>query len=482
MNNRIRIVNIVCLIIIVSAVSLADNFAAEIEKTSQLQPAGIIVLHASVSNSASTVKWEVTSYTVDENTGVITNQQAIFEDQRDSVRILLVKAVGKYTFYKVSVSENEIKDSIEFQVLNKGVVDKYLYKNPAIPSKPIPVYVILPTNFSADSKFLMSMHGTNRNADDYASAWKVFANKYNYVIAAPEFSSTDWTTSGYILGNMFTGANGSGNLNPKELWSFYIVQLIHTELVEVCGLKNQYYTLWGHSAGAQFVHRLALFCPDRYVSMYISADAGWYTAPDPGVIYPWGVQHDLLNLNENDLFALSEKNMVLMRGTADTLRDSNLNTEPLSDAQGLNRYERAGYYYNKVKEINSDLEWPLIDVPDVGHDYIKMAEAAGEYIINGVISSAEDESEKIPEGFGIYNYPNPFNASTQIVFELSESSRTELSVFNILGEKIITLADEFMEAGVQVRRFDASGLVSGVYLCRLSNGQRSAVSKILLLK
>jgi hypothetical protein len=281
---------------------------------------------------------------------------------------------------------------------------------------------------------------------------------------------------------MFTGSNGSGNLNPKELWSFYIVQLIHTELVEVCGLKNQYYTLWGHSAGAQFVHRLALFCPDRYVSMYISADAGWYTVPDPSVIYPWGVQHDLLNLNENDLFALTEKNMVLMRGTADTLRDSNLNTDPLSDAQGLNRYERAGYYYSQVKEINPDLEWPLIDVPDVGHDYIKMAEAAGEYIINGVISSTSDEDKKIPEGFGIYNYPNPFNASTQIVFELSESSRTELSVFNILGEKIITLADEFMEAGVHIRRFDASGLVSGVYLCRLSSGHRSAVSKILLLK
>jgi len=456
--------------------------AVELEKVSRIQPAGLLILRASLAGSNSAVKWEISAYTLDENTGARADQGVISLAYRDSVRILLVKTANKYTFYKVIVTEDNNKDSVEFQVFNKGAAEKYLFQNPIIQSKPIPVYIILPSKYSSESKFLMSMHGTNRNADDYANIWKSFGSANNYIITAPEFSSSLWSSSSYILGNMFTGSNGAGSLNPKEYWTFYLVQLIHKELAEMCGLSDSTYTIWGHSAGAQFVHRMALFCPDNLISRYISANAGWYTVPDLEVIYPWGVKHALLtNITSGYLYEFTTSNLVIMRGTADTLRDSNLNTDPLSDAQGRNRFERAGYYYNKALEINPSLTWPFIDVLNVGHDDAKMALAAGEFILSSVTSVAEKGNEII-DGSGISSYPNPFNASTQIVFSVSKASHVLVAVYNAIGEKVITLTNEFMNPGKYIRSFNAGNLSSGVYFCTLTNGGTVKTAKILLLK
>lgn len=65
------------------------------------------------------------------------------------------------------------------------------------------------------------------------------------------------------------------------------------------------------------------------------------------------------------------------------------------------------------------------------------------------------------------NYPNPFNPTTTITFALPTESRVSLSIFNILGEKVVTILDETHSAGTHTIGFDASGLASGVYLYRM---------------
>lgn len=80
------------------------------------------------------------------------------------------------------------------------------------------------------------------------------------------------------------------------------------------------------------------------------------------------------------------------------------------------------------------------------------------------------------------NYPNPFNPTTEISFSLARAGYTELTVFNILGQKVHTLVSKNLTAGNHAIRFDASSLPSGIYLVRLNTANKTQVVKMTLLK
>jgi len=79
-------------------------------------------------------------------------------------------------------------------------------------------------------------------------------------------------------------------------------------------------------------------------------------------------------------------------------------------------------------------------------------------------------------------YPNPFNASTTIVYDLPKAGRVSLRVFDLLGHDIAVLTDGFTEAGSHRVKFDGSGLASGIYFTRLDAGDFSQTKKLMLLK
>jgi len=80
------------------------------------------------------------------------------------------------------------------------------------------------------------------------------------------------------------------------------------------------------------------------------------------------------------------------------------------------------------------------------------------------------------------NYPNPFNPTTQIRYQLSASGHVRLTVFDILGRQVAVLAEGTQPAGHHSIAFDASGLTSGVYLYRLDTDSRSFTKTLLLVK
>lgn len=80
------------------------------------------------------------------------------------------------------------------------------------------------------------------------------------------------------------------------------------------------------------------------------------------------------------------------------------------------------------------------------------------------------------------NYPNPFNPTTVIRYQLQAVSHVILTVYDVLGRKVATLANGRESAGVHSVTFDAGRLPSGVYFCRLSTGGKTAVRKMLLVK
>jgi hypothetical protein len=122
----------------------------------------------------------------------------------------------------------------------------------------------------------------------------------------------------------------------------------------------------------------------------------------------------------------------------------------------------------RLAAFNSKAEYALINAA-------YLAKAGKALAVNGQVG--------VPDKFELnQNYPNPFNPTTTINFTLSKISDVKLTVYNLLGQKVMTLVDSRMSAGQQSVVFDASKLTSGVYFYRLDAGSFSAIKKMMLLK
>ena len=82
----------------------------------------------------------------------------------------------------------------------------------------------------------------------------------------------------------------------------------------------------------------------------------------------------------------------------------------------------------------------------------------------------------------LQNYPNPFNAKTKIKFQLNEPSDITLTLYDILGQELRTLASGNYQAGTHSVSFDASGLASGTYLYKLQTENSVDIKKMTLIK
>jgi len=80
------------------------------------------------------------------------------------------------------------------------------------------------------------------------------------------------------------------------------------------------------------------------------------------------------------------------------------------------------------------------------------------------------------------NYPNPFNAKSNISYTLGEAGNVTLRIYDITGRLVVSLLEEYQEAGEHEVIWDGSGLSSGVYFCKLQTSEFSEVKKMNLLK
>jgi photosystem II stability/assembly factor-like uncharacterized protein len=88
-----------------------------------------------------------------------------------------------------------------------------------------------------------------------------------------------------------------------------------------------------------------------------------------------------------------------------------------------------------------------------------------------------------PDKFSLeQNYPNPFNPRTIINYKLPITNYVDLSIYNLLGQKVVTLVSEKQQAGSYQVEWDASGFASGVYYYRIEAGKFVAVRKMVLLR
>ncbi len=126
--------------------------------------------------------------------------------------------------------------------------------------------------------------------------------------------------------------------------------------------------------------------------------------------------------------------------------------------------------------------------------YIALAAGFSEIELDSIMSEAVDRyvttfttdynnEEVLPNKITLQqNYPNPFNPSTVIQFNIPFRQRVELTIYNSIGQKVKTLLNLDLSAGLHKVEFNASNLASGVYFYRLKTDKFISTKKMMLLK
>jgi len=172
----------------------------------------------------------------------------------------------------------------------------------------------------------------------------------------------------------------------------------------------------------------------------------------------------------------------------------------ISDSPGINMFsiqdiEAQGLHAHMFFEWGTDaLPFrPFIEVTDGNHDVVGIYNRFGVeyardedgvlYRVDDIDYSRSTGGAGVPTTFGLsQNYPNPFNAATNIEFALPEDGRVKLEIYDILGQRVRTLVDEYRAAGTYSVEFDSGSLASGMYFYRLIAGDFAETKKMVLMK
>ena len=98
------------------------------------------------------------------------------------------------------------------------------------------------------------------------------------------------------------------------------------------------------------------------------------------------------------------------------------------------------------------------------------------------LAAKQTKAVEIPTEYSITNYPNPFNPTTTINYQLPQDGFVTIKVYDVLGKEAATLVNENKSAGYHRVNFDASRLTSGVYIYTINAGRYTQSKKMLLTK
>jgi hypothetical protein len=105
------------------------------------------------------------------------------------------------------------------------------------------------------------------------------------------------------------------------------------------------------------------------------------------------------------------------------------------------------------------------------------------YPDSDIFTSVEENNENFENGFKLnQNYPNPFNPTTTISYNLSKNTDVDLTIYNLMGEKINTLVSGRQVKGNYNIEWDAGSNASGIYICKLNTGVNQQSRKMILLR
>ena len=237
------------------------------------------------------------------------------------------------------------------------------------------VFYHLPKTIDNDTKVLFVVHGNTRNADDYLNSWIRLTKDKNIAIFAPHFKR-----SSFISFNTLQMSTSSGKIRTdKDLYLHNSIDTLFKYIKAKFKLNDKLYDIYGHSAGAQFVHRYLLMSDNPSVNKAVAANAGWYTFLN-GADFPYGVKNPPISLTDSNVKKFLSTNLYILIGTNDIDVDSSINKSKGAQKQGINRLQRAKNFFTYTESIveqnNLEFKWKYQAVPGAPHSNKVMSKAA----------------------------------------------------------------------------------------------------------
>ena len=246
----------------------------------------------------------------------------------------------------------------------------------------VEIYYITPDVINENTEVIFVIHGNSRNAEDYLSAWIPHVLNKNVIVAAPQFTKTDFRY--FFLLEM---AESSGKVNNNR--SDYInnsISLFFNYIKSKFSLTAKTYSMFGHSAGAQFTHRYMLLSKDKRISNAVVANAGWYTFIN-NAKFPYGIKSSPIIISDEDLRWFMSNKVNLLIGSED-IGSKSVNSSKGAKLQGITRVDRANNYFNSLitsaEDMNYAFRWNYKVIDNVDHDFKKVTPYAANILLRDI--------------------------------------------------------------------------------------------------
>lgn len=246
----------------------------------------------------------------------------------------------------------------------------------------VEVFYITPEEINEDTKVIFVIHGNSRNAEDYLGAWIPYVLNKNVIVAAPQFTKTDFR---YFFLLEMSESSGKINHNKND----YInnsISLFFNYMKSKFSLSTETYSMFGHSAGAQFTHRFMLLSKDKRISNAVIANAGWYTFITNDE-FPYGIKNSPINISNEQIKWFMSSKVNLLIGSED-IGSKSVNSSKGAKLQGITRVDRANSYFNSLitsaEDRNYALRWNYKVLDNVDHDFKKVTPYAANILLRDI--------------------------------------------------------------------------------------------------
>lgn len=242
------------------------------------------------------------------------------------------------------------------------------------PLREITVHAYRPASFTRSSPIVIVIAGRNRNADEYRDFWIADADRRGLLIVAPELNEAQYPHPYTYNYGAMCGADG--RFAPREQWVFPVIEGIFQDARQRVQSTRERYFLFGHSAGAQLVHRLVMFGGPLSYEKAVAGNAGSYTLPSPGEEFPFGLRG--APIPDDALASMFARPLVIHLGDRDIDPDDpQLPREPGAMRQGPHRFARGQHFLEVARReaqgIGAPLAWRGEIAPGVAHSGQQMA-------------------------------------------------------------------------------------------------------------
>jgi dienelactone hydrolase len=235
-------------------------------------------------------------------------------------------------------------------------------------TEPITAFTYKPPTYR-NGPLLVVFHGVQRNAEDYRNFAITLAERFGAIVVAPMFDSERFPSARYQRGGIM---NKEGAAMPSEQWTYAIVPKIVSHVRALEQQPELPYYLIGHSAGGQFLVRLAGFLPGE-ARRIIAANPGSDLFPtrDQQFGYGFGGLPDPLS-NDEVLRRYLAAPLTLYLGTDDIYPRPSFDDSPPAMKQGPHRLARGRGCFEFAQQLARErgwaFNWRKVETPGIGHD------------------------------------------------------------------------------------------------------------------